>query len=148
MLMEGNFVVSAPIEKVWSNLLNPETLAACIPGCEKMEAIDDNTYNSIVKAKVGPISVKLRFTTNLTEINRPRYLKAVGQGEVLNKMGTFTQETTITLEEIKDGTEVLYRSNVNITGRIATFGDKVMKAKSKEMERHFTQALRQKLQQA
>ena len=63
MLLEGKFTLKAPIKEVWDFLLKPETLASCIPGAEKMEAIDDKTYESVVKQKVGPISVKFKFTT-------------------------------------------------------------------------------------
>ncbi len=145
MLMEGKFIIKAPIEKVWSKLLDPDTLASCIPGCEKMEAIDEKTYDTTVGAKVGAISVKFKFITKLTEIDPPRHLKAIGQGEELNKAGAFAQETDVNLEEVLEGVEVSYRSNVNITGRLATFGDRIMRAKSKEVEGQFTQALSQRL---
>jgi carbon monoxide dehydrogenase subunit G len=44
MLIEGKFTLKAPIKKVWDFLLEPETLASCIPGAEKVEAIDDKNY--------------------------------------------------------------------------------------------------------
>ena len=77
MLIEGNFSLKAPIQEVWDFLLKPGTLASCIPGVEKLEAIDDKTYESVVKQKVGPVSVRLKFTTTLTEMEPPKYLKAV-----------------------------------------------------------------------
>jgi carbon monoxide dehydrogenase subunit G len=49
MLIEGKFTLQAPIQEVWNFLLEPETLASCVPGAEKMEAIDDKTYESLVK---------------------------------------------------------------------------------------------------
>ena len=52
MLIEGKLVVSAPINKLWEAILEPETLAACMPGAEKIEKIDDVTYDAIVKQKV------------------------------------------------------------------------------------------------
>ena len=68
MLLEGKFTVKAPIKELWDYMIKPETLASCIPGCEMIELIDEKTYNSIVKQKVGPISVKFKFTTTLVEI--------------------------------------------------------------------------------
>src|SRR3990170_163466 len=103
MLMAGKFIIKASIQKAWDNLLNPETLAACIPGCEKMEAIDEKTFYSVVKQKVGPISVRFRFTTTLTEVNPPTHMKAVGKGEDIGKAGTFSQETTVDLKEVSGG---------------------------------------------
>ena len=146
MLMEGKFTLKAPIQEVWDFLLKPETLASCIPGLEEMELIDERTYNSVVKQKVGPISVKLKFTTTLTEVDPPTHLKAVGRGADISKAGTFTQETTVDLKEVSRGeVEVSYRSNVSIVGRLATFGDRIMRAKAKDVGDEFTRALQDKL---
>ena len=146
MLIEGRFRLRGSIQKVWDFLLAPETLASCIPGTEKVEAVDDKTYESVVKQKVGPISVRLNFTTTLTEIEPPRYLKAVGRGADLSKLGTFTQETIVNLTEISDDeVEVSYRSNVSIVGRLATFGERIMRAKAKAVEEEFTKNLQEKL---
>lgn len=147
MLLEGKFTLEkAPIQEVWDFLLKPETLASCVPGAEKMEAIDDKTYESIVRQKVGPISVRFKFTTTLAEIDPPRYLKAVGRGADIGKAGTFTQETTVNLTELSgDSVEVSYHSNVSLVGRLATFGERIMRAKAKELEKEFTQNLQDKL---
>ncbi len=146
MLIEGKLTLKAPIQQVWDLLLNPETLASCVPGCEKMEAIDEKTYDSIVGAKVGSISAKFKFITKLTEVDPPRHLKAVGRGEDISKAGTFTQETIINLTEIsKDEVQVSYRMNVSIVGKLATFGDRIMRAKAKQVQEEFTQALKKRL---
>ncbi len=146
MLMEGKFNLKAPIQEVWDFLLKPETLASCIPGLEEMELIDDRTYKSVVKQKVGPISVKLKFTTTLTEVDPPTHLKAVGKGADVAKAGTFTQETVVDLTEVSEGeVEVSYRSNVSLVGKLAVFGDRIMRAKAKEVGDKFTRALQDKL---
>ncbi len=146
MLIEGKFTLKAPIQEVWNSLLDPATLASCIPGTEKMEVIDDKTYESVVKQKVGPISVKLKFTTNLTEVEPPRYIKAVGRGADITKAGTFTQETSVNLTEVSnDEVEVSYSSNVSLVGRLATFGERIMRAKAKSVGEEFTRNLQEKL---
>jgi carbon monoxide dehydrogenase subunit G len=147
MLMEGKFTMKAPIQEVWNFLLEPGTLVSCIPGAEKVEAIDDKTYDMIVKQKVGPISVKLKFNTVIAEIKPPTYLKAVGRGGDVGKAGTFTQETIVNLKEIAKGeTEISYTSNVSIVGRLATFGERIMRAKAKSVSEQFTQNLQEKLE--
>ncbi len=146
MLMEGKFILKAPIQEVWDFLLDPGTLASCIPGTEKMEAIDAKTYESVVKQKVGPISVRLKFTTTLTEVEPPKHIKAVGRGADMTKLGTFTQETTVNLTEVsKNEVEVSYTSNVSLVGRLATFGERIMRAKAKSVGEEFTKNLQEKL---
>ena len=149
MLIEGKFTVKVPIKKAWEVLLNPETLAACVPGAEKMELIGENTYESVVKQKVGPISVKFKFTTTLTEINPPTHLKAVGKGADISKAGIFNQETTVDFKEISPKeVEVSYKSNVSVVGKLAIFGDRIMRAKAKQIQEEFTQALNKRLSEA
>ena len=147
MMLEGKFTLKAPIQEVWDFLLKPETLASCIPGAEEMKAIDDKTYETVVKQKVGPISVKLKFTTKITEMNPPRHLKAVGRGADVTKAGTFSQETIVDLTEIsKDEVEVSYSSKVSLVGRLATFGERIMRAKAKSVGEEFTKNLQEKLE--
>ncbi len=147
MLIEGKFTLKAPIQEVWDFLLEPGTLASCIPGAEKMEAIDDRTYEGVVKQKVGPIAVKFNFTQKFTEVTPPKHLKAIGRGADVTKAGTFSQETTVDLTEISGGeVEVSYTSNVSLVGRLATFGERIMRAKVKKVGEEFTKNLQKKLE--
>jgi uncharacterized protein len=146
MLIEGKFTMKAPLQKVWDFLLEPGTLASCIPGAEKMEAVDDKTWEGIVKQKVGPIGVKLQFTQTMTEVDPPKHLKAVGRGSAMGGAGTFSQETIVDLKEVaKNEVEVAYTSKVSIVGRLATFGERIMRAKVDKVGKEFTDNLQAKL---
>jgi carbon monoxide dehydrogenase subunit G len=148
MLIEGKFTLKAPIKEVWDFLLQPGTLVSCIPGAEKMEAVDDKTWEGTVKQKVGPISVKLNFTQSFTETDPPKHLKAVGRGSAAGGAGTFSQETIVDLSEPEQGeTEVSYTSNVSLVGRLATFGERIMRAKVKSVGEEFTNNLQEKLKE-
>ncbi len=146
MLIEGKFTMKAPRQVVWDFVIEPGTLASCIPGAEKMEAVDDNTWEGVVIQKVGPISVKLHFTQTLVEIDPPKHVKAIGKGADVTKAGTFSQETIVNLNEISPNeTEVAYTSNVSMVGKLATFGDRIMRAKVKSVGEEFTRNLQEKL---
>ena len=147
MKVDGNFALKAPIQKTWDYVLQPGTLASCIPGAEKIESTDNKTYNCLVKQSVGPISVKLQFVIVLTEITPPTYVKAVGRGEALGKLGTFNLEMVVKLKDLgADGCQVDYSCDVNIVGKLATFGERIMRAKSKEVVEKFTANLQKKLE--
>lgn len=146
MLIEGKFTMKAPIQKVWDFMLAPGTLASCIPGAEKMEQVDDKTWEGIVKQKVGPISVKINFTQSLTEVDPPKHVKAIGRGAAMGGAGTFSQETIVDIKEVaKNETEVAYTSKVNMVGRLATFGERIMRAKVDKVGKEFTDNLQAKL---
>jgi carbon monoxide dehydrogenase subunit G len=146
MKIEGKFTMKAPIQKVWDFLLAPGTLVSCIPGAEKMEPVDDKTWEGIVKQKVGPIGIKLQFTQTFAEIEPPKHLKAVGRGSAAGGAGTFSQETIVDMKELGGGeVEISYSSNVSLVGRIATFGERIMRAKVNKVGEEFINNLQDKL---
>jgi uncharacterized protein len=146
MLIEGQFTLQAPIQQVWKSLLDPQTLGSCVPGTEKMEAINETTYESVVKQRVGPIKVKLIFTTNLTEVRPPNFIKAVSRGAQATMLGTFTTEIKVNLTETAPNTvKVSYEANISLVGRLATLGERIMRAKANEVGEEFTKNLQEKL---
>jgi carbon monoxide dehydrogenase subunit G len=146
MKIEGKFTMKAPRQKAWDFLLAPGTLASCIPGAEKMEQIDEKTWEGVVKQKVGPIGVKLNFTQVFEEVDAPKHLKAVGRGTAAGGAGTFSQETIVDMTEVGDGeVEIAYSSNVALVGRLATFGERIMRAKVNKVGEEFIQNLQNAL---
>jgi carbon monoxide dehydrogenase subunit G len=149
MLMEGKFVLKASIQKVWDTLLEPETLLSCIPGAEKIERIDERTYDCVVKQKVGPISVKFKFKSTITKSEPPRHIEVEGEGEDIGKAGHVMQKSVVDLREISEKeVEVAYKTDAMIVGKLAMFGDRIMRAKAKNVEEEFTQALQERLKSA
>ncbi len=138
MLIEQKFTINSPIQESWEFLLNPETFGPCIPGCEKTEAISDKEYESQVVAKVGPIAVRFKVKTVIDEIQPYTLIRSVGEGKEIKNLGSFKQKTSINLNELsKNQTEVFYQSDVSVVGRIATFGDRVLRHKAKDIGKEF-----------
>ncbi|MBP1696743.1 MAG: hypothetical protein H6Q41_1931 [Deltaproteobacteria bacterium] len=146
MLMEGKFTIKAPIQKLWETLLDPETLLSCIPGAEKIERIDEKTFDCVVKQKVGPISVKFKFKSILSKVQPPTHIEVEGEGEDIAKAGHFVQKSVVDLRETPGGeVEVSYKTEATIVGKLAMFGDRIMRAKAKKVEEEFTKALQERL---
>ncbi len=146
MIMEGKFTVKAPIQKLWDSLLDPETLLSCIPGAEKIERIDEKTFDCVIKQKVGPIGVKFKFKSVLAKVDPPKHIEVEGEGEDIGKAGHFVQKSAVDLREVGEGeVEVSYRTDATIVGKLAMFGDRIMRAKAKKVEEEFTKALQERL---
>jgi carbon monoxide dehydrogenase subunit G len=149
MLIEDKFVVKAPVQTVWDFIVDPNQLGSCIPGLEKVDQIDDRTYNATVKIKVGPIEARFKFTIGITEMDSPKHLKATAQGADigLSKGGSFSMEAEVNLKELsKSETELAYRMVINIIGRFATFGERIIRAKAKEVGMKFMQTVQEKIE--
>lgn len=146
MILEGKFSIKASIQELWDTMLKPETLRACIPGAEKIEQLDEKTYDCVVKQKVGPISVRFKFKTILAKVDPPTHAELEGEGEDIGKAGRFVQRTNIDLKKIEGGdVEISYRCDANIVGKLAMFGDRILRAKAKKLEKELTENLREKL---
>jgi carbon monoxide dehydrogenase subunit G len=144
--MEGKFTLKAPIQKLWDTLLDPETLLSCIPGAEKIERIDEKTFDCVVKQKVGPISVKFKFKSILSKVEPPKHIEVDGEGEDIGKAGHFVQKSVVDLRETSGGeVEISYRTDATVVGKLAMFGDRIMRAKAKKVEEEFTKALQERL---
>jgi len=146
MIIEGSFTVDAPIDKLFDFMLKPESIMTCIPGTESVRIIDEKSYECIVKQKVGIITAKLKFVNRMTKVEKPTHLEIQGEGEDVTKLGHFKNKTTVDLKEVSPGTvEVKYASDVSIVGKLAMFGDRIMRAKAKDVEKDFTKNLKEKL---
>jgi carbon monoxide dehydrogenase subunit G len=147
MLIEERFSVKLPTPKIWDSILDPEIIGLCIPGCEKVEPINDTEYNSIIKAKVGFMAVRFKVRTVIEEMVTHKLICTVGEGKESRNLGQFKQKTRINFNALADDeTEISYQSEVSIVGKLATFGDRVLKAKAKEFGKEFADALKKKLE--
>lgn len=147
MVIQEKFVVKAPIKKVWEFTIDPEQIGKCVPGCEKIEKVDERTYLVIVHAGVGPIKVRFKFTSTMTEIDEPKHLHIESKGADIGKAGSFTQTSDVDLREISNGeVEISYKSNINVVGRIATFGERVMRAQAKKIGEQFIRSFTEKIE--
>ena len=147
MLIEEKFSVMLPVQKIWDSLLDPEIIGRCIPGCEKIEPVNDTEYDSIIKAKVGFMAVRFKVKTVIEEMVLHKLIRTVGEGKEARNLGQFKQKTSINFNVLSEAeTEISYQSDVSIVGKLATFGDRILKAKAKEVGKEFADAVKQKLE--
>jgi carbon monoxide dehydrogenase subunit G len=146
MIIEGGFTLQGSIDKLFDFLLKPDTLMTCLPGAESVKMLDETRYECVVKQKVGPITAKLKFINRLTRVEKPTHIEIEGEGEDVTKLGHFKQKSVVDLKEVSPGqVEIKYKTDVSIVGKLAMFGDRIMRSKAREVEEQFTKALRERL---
>lgn len=143
MLIEETFRVKSPIDELYNFFLDAQKVGQCIPGCESVEVVGDNEYDSIIKAKVGIISTRFKVRTVIEETVPNSLIRTIGHGKELRNLGQFKQKTLIKLRSILDNeTEVFYKVDVSMVGRLAIFGDRIMKSKAKTMGKEFAESVK------
>ena len=82
MEMTSTRTIAAPLAKVWAALNDPQTLKACLPGCELIEPDGVDAYRVVMAAKVGPVSARFTGRMQLADVEPMRgyTLRFDGQG--------------------------------------------------------------------
>ena len=76
--------------------LNPDEIGQCVPGCEKIEKMDERRYLTIVHAGVGPIKVRFKFISTITEMDEPKHIHLESEGKIWGKPGALRRPVTLT----------------------------------------------------
>jgi carbon monoxide dehydrogenase subunit G len=132
--IEKTLVTAAPPARVWELLLDPNVMGACVPGMESIEVISDVEYVAHMAVKIAFINARFRLNTKIVETRAPHYLRTEGTGEDASVASSLRQSSEIFLTEQDDGsTQLRIRVQVDVLGRLGTFGLSVMKTKADRM---------------
>ncbi|MDI7260376.1 MAG: SRPBCC domain-containing protein [Thermodesulfobacteriota bacterium] len=147
MLIEEKFIVKVPREKVWAFLMNPDASGPCVPGCEKIEVIDDKTYMVTVRVKIAFISLAFNMKVQITEMNPPSHLETIATGEESSMTSNIKARNVVDLNSLSESeTEVFCRSEVSLFGKLGTMGQGVVKGKAKQLGKEFAEAVKSRLE--
>jgi carbon monoxide dehydrogenase subunit G len=145
MRLEGTYVFTAPRADVWEALMDPTVLAGALPGGEQMEKVGDNDYRAVMNVKVGPVQGRFEGQVTLSDIvPLEQYtMKVDGQGAP----GFLSGEGILALaDEDGGGTLLSYAGDVQVGGRIANVGQRLIESTAKSMTRQGLAALDQMIQ--
>ncbi|HZD09865.1 MAG TPA: carbon monoxide dehydrogenase subunit G [Candidatus Binatia bacterium] len=124
MKLEGSYTFDAPRDLLWEMFFDPEVLARTMPGCEKLEMIEENTFAGRMRIQVGPVQGIFKGKVKLSDLNEPEtyHMEVDGQGP----SGFMKGEGDIRLEETEEGTVMHYDGDAQVGGRIAQVGQRLM----------------------
>jgi carbon monoxide dehydrogenase subunit G len=136
MELQGEQLIHETPDKVWRGLNDPLTLKACINGCESIEAVSDTEFKVVIKAAVGP--VKARFTGSLTlrDVVPPKSYSLALQGNG-GVAGFGKGEAAVSLNEADEGTLLTYVVNVQVGGKLAQIGSRLIDGVARKLAGDF-----------
>jgi carbon monoxide dehydrogenase subunit G len=125
MELSHSRIVSASPERVWNALNDPETLKACIPGCESFVRESDRQWAATVNTRIGPVSARFAGKVELADVNPTvgYTLRFAGQG---GAAGFANGEAKVSLSAVDGGTEVAYTASAKIGGKLAQIGSRLV----------------------
>jgi carbon monoxide dehydrogenase subunit G len=125
MELTSSRTVPASIEKTWAALNDPETLKACIPGCESIERVSDTEFRVAMTARVGPVSAKFSGRIVLSDIVPPTSYKISFEGQG-GAAGFARGEAKVALTPDGTGTRIEYNVNAQVGGKLAQIGSRLV----------------------
>lgn len=126
----GSVHVLATREEVFNVLLDPKALAKVIPGCESLQAVGENSYETSVSISIGLIKATYQATVVLSEIDRPHSLCLSGEGK--SSLGGAVGEGVLKLTESPEGGTVLhYEYSAEVNGKVAAVGGRMLEGAAK-----------------
>ncbi|MEM7294714.1 MAG: carbon monoxide dehydrogenase subunit G, partial [Pseudomonadota bacterium] len=134
--IEGEYTINAPIDAVWNDLNDTEVLRECIPGCESLEQVGDDEFIGEVVAKYGPVKAKFKAKVALTNVEPPKSYTLVGEGKG-GAAGFGKGSADVSLSEVADGTLLRYVAKVNVGGKLAQIGAKMISSTTRKLSDQF-----------
>lgn len=144
MKLEGTHTFDAPADRVWPMLLDPDVLAKVMPGCERLEQVAENSYEGVLQVRVGPVQGKFDGRIELNNINAPESYEMSLDGR--GPAGFVQGSGSVRLEPDGDGSAMHYSGDVQVGGRIASVGQRLMETSARAIIRQSLDGLDQQVQ--
>jgi carbon monoxide dehydrogenase subunit G len=145
MKLEGEYIFDGTREEVWELVRDPEVLATALPGAQSLQKISDSEYEGKMQIRVGPLSGLFSGKVVVSnEVPPESYTLSVeGRGGP----GFATGTGDVQLIDQGDGTTLMkYVGDVQIGGKLASVGQRMVETVSKSMTRQGLETLNKALQ--
>jgi 2-furoyl-CoA dehydrogenase large subunit len=122
---EGSVELNAAPDAVWRLLLDPDTLAAVVPGCEELEQTGPDSFRAEVMIGVAGIKGLYSAEIELRDKVENESVRLVGKAS--GALGFGQGEGRVRLEAIADGrTKLSYSYRANVGGKVAAVGQRML----------------------
>jgi 2-furoyl-CoA dehydrogenase large subunit len=123
---QGAVEIAAPPALIWDRLLDPAALRAIIPGCHALALIGEHHYRAEVTLGVGPVRGRFVAEVRLSELEPNR--AATLAGAVNGPLGHSAGRGRVTLAATPTGTRIGYDYTVEVSGKVAAVGGRMIRA--------------------
>jgi len=147
MRFEKQIIINAPKAEVFNFFLDAQQLAACIPGCERVEPNNSDGYEARIVDRVGPFRVSFQLEVRIEEVQAGRFIKAAATGKDQQLASSFRQTLEAEMSELAPGqTQVELTTEINFLGKIASLGHALIKRKADSAMAQFGQSVKERLE--
>lgn len=137
--IDRRFDLPVTVEQAWALLGDVRATAACMPGAQITEQVDEQHYLGLVRSRIGPASMS--FAGQLEVLERDagtRTVRLLGKGGDANGSAATMNLTARVEPGASDGACVLVgQTTVTVSGKLAQFGSRFLLPVAETMLRSF-----------
>jgi carbon monoxide dehydrogenase subunit G len=118
---------------VWSIIEDPGALERVLPGAESIVATGPGQFRGVLATKIQFLTVRADVTASFHDADRPRHLRLQIDGRPRGLAGSFSVSVPFDMAPAdgpagpESATEVSYAVDLQVTGRLATFGTPLLR---------------------
>lgn len=145
MQMSDTRQIAVPPAEVYTALLDPEVLKACVPGAQEVTGSVEDGFEATVVQKVGPVKATFKGEVTISDLVPNVSLKIDGSGKG-GAAGFAKGGAEVRLVEKDGGTELSYDVEAKVGGKLAQLGSRIIDGFAKKMADQFFQNLQTALE--
>ena len=135
MKLMGSYKLSVKKEIVWQALNNPDILKQCIPGCTSFLKESSGVFSASANNQIGPMNATFSGKISLSNIKENESYTIIGEGQ--SAVGFANGNADVKLTEENGTTTLYYEVDVNVGGKIAQLGSRLINGVAKKMSDYF-----------
>jgi carbon monoxide dehydrogenase subunit G len=141
MKLVSEFSVPARPEEVFPLFFDADTMRACIPGCEELERLDENTYRGRLVNEIAHVRFSAGFSAAIESVTDAGEVRAVLKGEDRRLGSSIKIDARLTVRPDGGASVVGYEMDMALWGKLGRLGEPIVRRRSREVELEFVKAL-------
>jgi carbon monoxide dehydrogenase subunit G len=133
MKLDGEYVFNGPREEVWKLVRDPDVLASALPGTQSLEKVSENEYEGDINIRMGPVAGVFSGRLVVSNEQPPESCTLAVEGQ--GKPGFIKGTGNVNLTDQGGTTLMTYDGDLQIGGRLASVGQRMIDTASKSMIR-------------
>ena len=142
MEVTASYTFNAPPDLVWTLLTDPQVIAGCLPGTEKLEPIGEDRYRAEINVSVAMVSGQYTGTVAMLDKQPPKSFRLEVEGS--GKAGFIKGGASIELVPDGSNTTVNVKGDAQVGGLMARIGQRMIGSVNKMMMDKFFACLQDK----
>src|SRR5258706_16233881 len=140
MIVEGNYPLPGTPAVIWDLLMDPDVLAKAMPGTRTLRRVAPDRYEGIMRVGIGPITAaEFELSIVLTDVRQPESYAMQIDGK--GRFGFTRGLARVELVPEGTGSVMRYSADLQVGGKIAALGQRLLESVSKLLTQQGHQAL-------